>query len=82
MIAKISNGIGSDVVVLSNKNEIQSGALVLFPASDKLAMELSKAYCERLPDDDKDKSTLRQWLRQFEIEWAKADRTMKWETPE
>ena len=81
MDAKISNGVGSEYVVLTNKNQICSGVFVLFPASDRLAFEMMQIYCEHLPDSDKDKETLRRWLNTIGVAWASAEKSKRWENP-
>ena len=79
MDAKISNGIGSDYVVLTNKNQICSGAFVMFPVSDRLALELIDLYCERLPDTDSDKVVLRNWITQLSTELVRSKNSKRWE---
>ncbi len=81
MDAIISNGLGSDYIVLTSKNEIQSGVICLFPASDRLALDAMQYYCNQLPDEDTDKATLRHWLKQLYNEWTRMDKSNRWETP-
>ena len=79
MDAKISNGIGSEYVVLTNKSQVCSGVLLLFPTSDRLAFEVMQLYCSRLPETDADKKTLQGWLDPIRIGWESLDKSKRWE---
>ena len=70
MKAIISNGLGSPYIVINPVNkEIVSNTLVLFPASDKLALEAIEKYVSLMDENDPDKDALARRLQDWKEMW-------------